>query len=241
MPGAAWVHVFPAGCELPELRVFVACVEDATGAQPGCVPFDASGIARLVDCCPALVDVEFATSADASLAPLQSLTALTRLDIGPISLASVSFALAGLSQLHSLHLSVAVPHAPVGGTPPVLQHLVPLTALTSLTSLHCAWRVGSEEEGYASLPGCWFGVSNKVGTVLAVAGSAGLLRGACCKHHSAVCSLHALCSEARSVTDPLKVLPSLLAACRPLPTCPLTSGCSWWRSAQTIRQPAVIS
>jgi hypothetical protein len=119
LQGAAWLHVFPAGCKLPQLHVFSA---------QGSGLFGSPDIGRLVSCCPAMEGLDFTPAADASLAPLQSLTALTRLDVGSVSPRIARSGLAALSQLQSLRFGFPQPAA--------LQHLVPLSALTCLTYLH---------------------------------------------------------------------------------------------------------
>jgi hypothetical protein len=125
--GAVWPHVFPAGRKLPQLRVF-------RGGAPA-APFGSAGITRLASCCPAVEELTLTPAADASLAPLRSLTALTSLHVGSVSLAPIHSDLAALSQLRSLHVSRSLPAVGVGEDKPSwLQHLVPLTALTCLTS-----------------------------------------------------------------------------------------------------------
>ena len=97
-------------------------------------PLGSTDIAHLVSCCPALEDLVFTPAADASLAPLQSLTALTRLNLGPVSPAVISSDLTALTQLRSLDVSVSLPAAAAGeDASSGLQHLVPLTSLTRLT------------------------------------------------------------------------------------------------------------
>jgi hypothetical protein len=126
IPGAAWAHVFPAGRTLPNLlRVTMRQYDDHPPAG-----FDSTAIARLASCCPAVEDLTFRLAADASLFPLQSLTALTCLHIGPISPAVISSDLAALSQLRSLYMYGAGLNAS-----DQLQQLLPLTALTGLTEL----------------------------------------------------------------------------------------------------------
>jgi hypothetical protein len=73
VPTAAWVHVFPAGRRLPHLHTLAA------KRQQG--PLDSAGIASLVSCCPGLVKLSVRTCDGASLAPLDSLTALTNLNV----------------------------------------------------------------------------------------------------------------------------------------------------------------
>jgi hypothetical protein len=134
---AVWAHVFPAGRKLPQLRVFSAHW-DLSGPGGGASPhFGSADIARLASCSPALGELLFTPAADASLAPLRSLTALTSLNIGGrVSPAVIRSDLAALSQLRSLRVDVALS---AGGTgqdaPSGLQHLVPLTALTGLHEL----------------------------------------------------------------------------------------------------------
>jgi hypothetical protein len=139
MQTAAWPHVFPAWRELPHLHTFEArsggAGNSARAEATGPAPFDSTGIAHLVSCCPALASLRTILSADASLAPLHSLAALTRLDVWPVTPVTVSSDLAALSQLRQLILEVAVP---VGEELVWHQHLLPLTALANLTSLCCS-------------------------------------------------------------------------------------------------------
>jgi hypothetical protein len=143
---AAWPHVFPAGRQLPRLESFGACLDDGGGdvenAPPGPAPFDSTGIARLVSCCPALSTLKLITVSTASLAPLRSLTALRRLEVGPVTPTAITQDLVALSQLQDLLVSVAVPG---DDAQQWRQHLVPLTALTNLTALFCFLRIDLEE------------------------------------------------------------------------------------------------
>lgn len=137
VPGAPWAHVFPAGRRLPQLHSISAARYDGRGPSP----MRSTAIDRLVSCCPALKQLHIDIGADLSLTPLQSLTALTslRLEVGPVSPAVISSDLAALTQLEDLRFKLAGPAAgpdKIGGSG--LQYLVPLTALTALTSL-CTW------------------------------------------------------------------------------------------------------
>lgn len=80
-----------------------------------------------------------AAAADASLTPLQSLTALTRLELAPVSPSAVHQVTA-LSQLQSMSLYVSQGQAAFG-----LHRLVPFTVLTALTGLYCAV-VGEQQQ-----------------------------------------------------------------------------------------------
>ena len=93
----------PACCPAPSAVHSVAAL-----------PLGSTAIARLVSCCPALEDLVFTPAADASLAPLQSLTALTRLNIGSVSPAVISSDLTALTQLRRLDVSVSLPAAGAG-------------------------------------------------------------------------------------------------------------------------------
>jgi hypothetical protein len=141
IPGAAWLHVLPAGRKLPQLRLF-------SRWEYGRAACGAADIARLISCCPAVEDLNFTPAADASLAPLQSLSALTRLVIHEVSPAVIRSDLTALSQLRSL-LCFLPAAAPAGeATSSELQHLVPLTALTGLTEFGgefdgCVWMLSS--------------------------------------------------------------------------------------------------
>lgn len=126
-PGVSWTHVFPAGRELTSLQ----CV--AAHAPAGVAPvLDSASISRLAACCPGLRELGMAAAADALLAPLQSLTALTRLELAPASPSAVC-QLTALSQLQSMSLYFVEGQAAFG-----LRCLVPLTVLTALTQLYCA-------------------------------------------------------------------------------------------------------
>jgi hypothetical protein len=132
IPGAVWAHVFPAGRQLPKFQRFTIHwdVDNPPAA------FDSTAIARLVSCCPDLKDLYFTTQPDAALNPLQSLSALTHLNIGPVIHAAVRSDLTALSQLQRLEVSVSLPAAGADGVADSgLQDLVPLTALTALTWL----------------------------------------------------------------------------------------------------------
>jgi hypothetical protein len=150
LQGAVWAHVFPVGRQLPQLHVLSAWLNGGSDRAS----FGSADITRLVSCCPGVEDLRIDLCADASLAPLQSLTALTSLNIvGPVSPAVISSDLAALTQLQDLGLTVSRPAAGVGeDAPRGLQHLVPLTALTGLTELRSS--------------GCWVSsrVSHPVGT-----------------------------------------------------------------------------
>jgi hypothetical protein len=145
IPSTAWVHVFPAGRTLPHLSKL------STVTRPnytGPAPFGSAGIASLVSCCPELQDVACKLDADASLSPLQSLTALSRLHLPDLSAAVIS-QLAALTQLQELQLTVLLPGSP---DPPQgasfgLQHLVPLTALVGLTELSCSAAYEEQQGG----------------------------------------------------------------------------------------------
>jgi hypothetical protein len=127
---AAWQHLFPAGRTMTQLHAFDATLHMATGPAP----FRTDDIMRLVSCCPALHWLELSISPDASLVPLKSLTALTHLGLFSVKPSDIRSDLAALTQLQVLRMSVYLPGR---HTASVLQHLVPLTALTTLTSLYC--------------------------------------------------------------------------------------------------------
>jgi hypothetical protein len=143
MPGAAWAHVFPVGRQLPHLHTFDARADEEGGGEAELAPFDSTGIAHLVSCCPALEFLAVFTSPTASLTPLRSLTALTQLEAGSVSHAAIKPDLVALSQLQQLSFEVTVP---VGRAQQWRQHLVPLTALTNLTSLSCSLVFDSHED-----------------------------------------------------------------------------------------------
>jgi Leucine-rich repeat (LRR) protein len=154
---AVWAHVFPAGRQLPQLRVF-------RGGGPA-APFDSTAMARLVSCCTALKDLELRTAAGASLTPLQSLSGLTGLSISSVGPAAIRSDLAALTQLQSLDVSVSLPAAAGAGEdkPSWLQHLVPLAALTGLTTLssHYRWlssKVRHLRAVHACTPECFAGI-----------------------------------------------------------------------------------
>jgi hypothetical protein len=128
-PGVSWAHVFPAGRTLPNLRSF-----SAHGEHGVLTPLGSADITRLVACCPGLTEVDFAPAAAASLDPLQSLTALESLLLGPVSPTAVDF-VTTLTQLKDLELFLSAgDDAAEAG----LCDLVPLTALTGLTGLYVA-------------------------------------------------------------------------------------------------------
>lgn len=131
IPRAAWAHVFLAGQCLPHLHCFVAWEAD----------LDSADISRLVSCCPALETLCIGEGADASLTPLKSLTALTSLTLGSTAVkpAAVRSDLAALVHLKELHFTLY--EGPGDDAPSGLQHLVPLTALTNLTSLSTGWHM----------------------------------------------------------------------------------------------------
>jgi hypothetical protein len=116
IPSTAWVHVFPAGRQVPHLTSLWAWP-----AAP-----DSAGIVSLVSCCPAVEAMRIDTCADVSLTPLKSLTALTNLLLGVLRPAAIRSDLAAMVHLKRLFFSLARGDA-------LLQHLVPLTALTNLT------------------------------------------------------------------------------------------------------------
>jgi hypothetical protein len=140
IPGAAWAHAFPVGLQLPDLHTFN--VRWAYYHRPAAL--DSAAIARLASCCPAVKDLHIDPCADASLAPLQSLSALTSLDIGRASLAAISSDLPALTQLINLSIFGGGRVAGIGLTASDrLQRLLPLSALTGLTRVHhgscCLW------------------------------------------------------------------------------------------------------
>jgi hypothetical protein len=101
------------------------------------------------------------------LAPFTALTALTKLDVGPVSPAAIRSDLAALTQLHRLQFSVSQPAAgPDGGAAAGLHDLAPLTALTGLTYL-CNWdtkvelrnRVSGAGGGDSTL--CWCSATSR--------------------------------------------------------------------------------
>jgi hypothetical protein len=146
---AAWAHVFPVGRQLPQLHSFSAAGFGGNDRAP----FGRADITRLVSCCPEMTDLRIDLCARVSLAPLQSLTALTSLTVDLVSPAVIHSDLTSLTQLHRLAILDLPPAAGVGeGAPRGLQHLVPLTALTGLTELRTS--------------GCWVSsrVSHPVGT-----------------------------------------------------------------------------
>jgi hypothetical protein len=151
IPGAAWAHVFPACRQLPQL------VELSAGRQGDHVSdFDSAGILSLVRCCPALEDVNMSAARGASLAPFTSLTALTLLSLACSMVTATNGHLATLTQLRELFCTVEqAPGMQNGeeGTAYGLQHLVPLTALTGLAELYCAYfqAIPEEEEQHEEL------------------------------------------------------------------------------------------
>jgi hypothetical protein len=142
IPSAAWAHVSAAGRKLPQLRSF--CAADFSSCR-------SADITRLVSCCPALKNLSPQTAADASLSPLQSLSALAHLYVGPVSPAVIRSDLAALSQLQSLELRIAQPAAGPDGVAGSRLHWAPyvrlaskvserhvLLSLTSVLSVHAA-------------------------------------------------------------------------------------------------------
>jgi hypothetical protein len=138
------VHLFPAGRQLPRLLNF-----RALNRERGPPALDSEDIMSLVRCCPALTDVNMPAARGASLAPLTSLTALSRLSFGCSKDTATDGHLAALTQLQHLDFTVVwTPDNDFGEeTPYGLQHLVPLTALTGLTELSsCVYNEENEEE-----------------------------------------------------------------------------------------------
>jgi hypothetical protein len=145
MPGAAWVHMFPAGRQLPKLHTVTMDWDDDNPPAA----FDSTAIARLASCCLAVKGLVFTPAADASVAPLKSLSALTHVSIGSVSPAAIRSDLTALTQLQSLEVSVLLPAAGAGeDASSGLQHLLPLTALSRLQTLvvYGKWRAAGADE-----------------------------------------------------------------------------------------------
>jgi hypothetical protein len=161
----AWARVFAAGRQLPHLT---GCYTTAEyGARSA--PFEPTALAGLVSCCPALRELGIATRMDAPLAPLTALTGLTGLVVSSVMPAYVRD-VAALTQLQQLSVSVvALPPVPLGNgqvdPPGLLRALMPLTALTCLTSLKFGRDDMPEPNPYSER----FWLRNKVGTRLVVA------------------------------------------------------------------------
>jgi hypothetical protein len=229
MQGAVWAHMFPAGRQLPQLRLIRA----ESYRRQGTSPFGAADITRLVSCCPAVEELHLEPGADASLAPLQSLTALTSLHIRSVSPAAIWSDLAALTQLQSLDVRTALAAAGAGLSTE-LQHLVPLTALTGLTSFK-SWRGG-----------CCMNLSNTVSQPKATCKHARAVAGMCevaavDPHryqvpYAAQDSMLCLLLPGRRTTSDGVVSATPACWCRPLQAHLLTCGCSWWRRVQQTRR-----
>jgi hypothetical protein len=132
VPAGVWEHMFPAGKQLPHLRVLnVAWV-----AQSGlCRPAAAPDSSRLVSCCPGLqtLDIEYLQYSSELLAPLTGLSSLQHLSVAPCDESTegleVVCQLTGLRQLE-----ITDPSEAKG----LLLQLTQLRQLTSLTYMYGA-------------------------------------------------------------------------------------------------------
>jgi hypothetical protein len=122
VPAGVWEHMFPAGRQLPHLRVL-----GLGWVQQYSKPVPTPEGSRLVSCCPGLqtLDIEHLQYSSKLLAPLTGLSSLQHLSVAPCDVSTeVVCQLTGLRQLKVTDPSEA------GG---LLLQLTQLQQLTSLT------------------------------------------------------------------------------------------------------------
>lgn len=139
-----WKHVFSAGRKLPHLRTLVALDRMVFDIETQCLSaLSPETLACLGSCCPVLEQLAFIASHP--LAALQSLTAVTKLEVKQAKNAVVGD-LTALTQLQDLMLTASLGCAEEMEF--TLRHLLPLIALTGLTHLECPadWDLEQEYE-----------------------------------------------------------------------------------------------